>query len=311
VSIGVRRSLGIGARELAAASRAALSWPLTDEAELWLARPGEDAIALGAFQRGEASAAGGSPVVRRGSGGPAVRVGEGTVWVALLLPRPDALTPCDEAHLVNRYVRPLLRALTRCGALAHYFGRDWVSVKHRPAAWVGFAHERASGRAVIEAFLARETPFDLGPRASYLGKEPGTLASIMGAPVAEARLVDAVIDAYATSYARAAIDRGPLPAAGADAEAPAGDPPWAATVDEAIGPLGAGEDARGRFRVGGDLLVSRDALAELEAALPGAEDAEVGALVDRTLGAAGVALHGVGSLSRVRDVILAARQKRA
>ena len=35
---------------------------------------------------------------------------------------------------------------------------------------------------------------------------------------------------------------------------------------EAIGPLGAGPDARGVFRVGGDLLVSRDALARLEAA---------------------------------------------
>ena len=109
-----------------------------------------------------------------------------------LLPRIDALVACDAAHIVNRYVRPLLRALAKCGALAHFFGRDWVSVGHRPAAWVGFAHDRESGRAVVESFVARETPFDLAPRASYLGKEPGTLASIVGRAIDEARLADAI-----------------------------------------------------------------------------------------------------------------------
>ena len=85
------------------------------------------------------------------------------------------------------------------------------------------------------------------------------------------------------------------------------DPPWAATADEIIGPLGAGPDARGHFRVGGDLLVSRDALASLEASLPATPDEALGPLVDATLGAPHVALEGVRSLTSIRDVILAAR----
>ena len=70
------------------------------------------------------------------------------------------------------------------------------------------------------------------------------------------------------------------------------EPPWSArrsTRRSSV--LGAGPDADGRFRVGGDLLVSRDALASLEASLAGARDDEVGRAVDETLGAPGVALR--------------------
>ena len=141
-------------------------------------------------------------------------MGEGTLWVALLLSRVNALVACDESRIVNRYVRPLLRALTKQGALAHFFGRDWISVKHRPAAWTGFAHDRASGRTVFEAFVACDTPFDVGPRASFLGKEPGTLASIVGGPVDLTRLADAIVASYADAYGRAAIDRGEVPTDG-------------------------------------------------------------------------------------------------
>ncbi len=264
---------------------------------MWLGRTGESATVLGAFARRTESMPY-ARVVRRGSGGPAVQVGPGTLWLALLLSRVDALVACDEAHLVNRYVRPLLRALTKCGALAHFFGRDWISVRHRPAAWVGFAHDAASGRVVIEAFIARETRFDRGARGSYLGKEPGTLGSILGTPVTEEKLAGAIVAAYADAYGRAAVDRGALP--GGEEETVAIEPAWAATAEEAIGEIGAGLDARGRFRVGGELLVSRDALAALETAVAGAEDAEISGIVDATLGAAGVALDGVRSLGSVR-----------
>ena len=118
MTIGVRRSFGIGARDLAAASQSALDVPLADEAELWIARPSEDAIALGAFQR--SSGASGHLVVRRGSGGPAVRMGEGTLWVALLLPRVDALVACDE---------PASSTATsaRCCARSRTAGRSRIS----------------------------------------------------------------------------------------------------------------------------------------------------------------------------------------
>jgi hypothetical protein len=88
---------------------------------------------------------------------------------------------------------------------------------------------------------------------------------------------------------------------------PGAEPAWAATTEEAIGTLGAGPDKSGTFRVGGDLLVSRDALARLEADLNTAPDEDVGRIVDAALAAPGVALDGVRSLNSVRDVILGAR----
>jgi hypothetical protein len=81
------------------------------------------------------------------------------------------------------------------------------------------------------------------------------------------------------------------------------DPPWAATCEEAIGTLGAGPDARGTLRVGGDLLVSRDALARLEVRAAHASADDLGRIVDEALAAPGVALDGVKSLASVCDVI--------
>jgi hypothetical protein len=62
------------------------------------------------------------------------------------------------------------------------------------------------------------------------------------------------------------------------------------------------------MRVGGDLLVSRDALARLETLVTDARDEDVGRIVQETLGAPGVAIDGVRSLAGVRDVILRARR---
>jgi hypothetical protein len=232
-----------------------------------------------------------------------------------------------------------LRALTRVGALAHFFGRDWISVQHRPAAWVGFAHDATTRRTLFEAFVALRTPFHLGPRSSFLSKTPGTLDEIVGRAMEPERLVEAIVDAYVAAWAVEPVDTSPRDPPSAEREhandlrsgagktaaaAPfgdrehandlargggesSGDPPWAATVEEAIGTLGAGPDALGVFRIGGDLLVSRDALARLEARSPHVADDALGALVDETLGAPGVALDGVRSLTSVRDVIARGR----
>ncbi|HZU82712.1 MAG TPA: hypothetical protein VE987_07340, partial [Polyangiaceae bacterium] len=210
----------------------------------------------------------------------------------------------------NRYVRPLLRALTgsMAGALsARFFGRDWIAVGHRPAAWVGFAHDATTRRTLFEAFVAVRAPFATGDRASFRGRPPGTLESIAAATFDPERVARAVADAYARG-ADAAVMDAPAPLVeDADAEDVRGDPPWAATRDEAIGIVGAGPDARGRLRVGGDLLVSRDALARLESRAAAAGAAELGRVVDETLGAPGVALDGVRSLDSIRDVIARAR----
>ena len=301
--LGILRAGERSARELADHSRGALDRALAHPGELWVAVAADEATLLGAFQRGTNVAA---PRWRRGSGGPEVRVGPGTVHIALALAHPGALVACDEKRIVNRMVRPLLKALTRVGALSHYFGRDWVSVRHRPAAWVGFAHDAGTRRTLFEAFVAVRAPFSVSQqRASFLGKAPGTIEEITGAATAPERVVEAVVEAYAGAWGAEVVAM----TSGAIDEPPAAidDTPWAATAEEAIGVLGAGPDSAGTFRAGGDLLVSRDALGRLEAAAPATADGELGALVDETLAAPGVALDGVRSLATVRDLLLRAR----
>jgi hypothetical protein len=309
VGMGILRAGHRSAREIAAHSRAALDRPLAQPGELWTAVARDEGLLLGAFQR-EADSPVAAPRVRRGSGGPAVRIGPGTVHVALALAHPGALIACDEKRIVNRSVRPLLRALTRVGALAHFFGRDWVSVHHRPAAWVGFAHDAMTRRTLFEAFVAVRAPFQVTARPSFLGRSPGTLEEILGKEIDPQRIADAIVEAYVAAWAVVGAETA-LPEAPPEEREPASALPWTATVEEAIGTLGAGPDARGVFRVGGDLLVSRDALARLEARAPHVPDDQIGPLVDETLAAPGVALDGVRSLTSVRDVILGARSSAA
>ena len=316
VGMGILRAGERSVREIAGHSRAALDRPLALPGELWTAVARDDGLLLGAFQRGSS---GPDARWRRGSGGPAVRLGPGTVHVALALAHPGALTACDEKRIVNRSVRPLLRALTRVGATAHFFGRDWVSVLHRPAAWVGFAHDATTGRTLFEAFVAVRAPFHVADRPSFMGKPPGTLEAIVGKSIEPQRIVDAIVEAYVAAWAVLPVETAPPEAPDrqhADDRATGGpesadEPPWAANVEEAIGTLGAGPDARGVFRVGGDLLVSRDALARLEARSPQVPDAALGALVDELLAAPGVALDGVRSLTSIRDVIALGRAAKA
>jgi hypothetical protein len=299
--LGILRAGTRSAGELAAHSRAALDRPLGQVAEIWTGVAGDEALLLGAFQRSVGMPAG-RPVLRRGSGGPEVVVGPGTIHVALALAHPAALTACDESRIVNRMVRPLLRVLTKAARVAHFFGRDWVSVAHRPAAWVGFAHDAGTRRTLFEAFVAVRTAFAIADRPSFLGKPYGTLEAIAGRTLDAPSIADAIVDAYLAAYNAEPVELA-VPHTPADVVEMRADPPWVATSEEAIGTIGAGPDAAGVFRVGGDLLVSRDALAELETRVASAASADVGRIVDETLRRPGVALDGVRSLSSVADVI--------
>lgn len=273
-------------------------------AELWIAVARDTAILQGAFQRGTGSAS------RRGSGGPQVVVGPGTVHVVFSPASPEALGPrgaFDETRIVNRLVRPLLRGLTKAGFLAHFFGRDWIAVAHAPVGWVGFAHDATSRRAVFEAFVGVTTPFAPAGRPSFLGKTPVALAATGVVDVD--RLVSRIVDAYAEAYEADVVPLSTVHALveGGTATETTADPPWAATTEEAIGLIGAGPDTRGILRVGGDLLVSRDALARLEERAATAPLDTLGQVVDEILRAPGVALDGVRSLESIRDVIARAR----
>lgn len=299
------------ARTLAERSR---TWRAGERASatLLLGAPADEAVVLGAYQRASelGPLLGGPLVVRRGSGGGAARVGEGSVWLELALARSDALVACTPDKLLNRYVRPLLRALTKVtGAPASYFGRDWISAARRPVALVAFAHEARTGAALFEAIVAVSTPLDVSERPSFLGKRPATLDEIAGRSLERERVADAIADAFsalaATTIALAAPPSAPVVSEDLDAE-----PAWAATREEAIGLVAAGRDASGRLRVGGELMASSDAIARLEEladALPaGASEADVGRVVDEALAQGGAVTFGVRSLTSIRDVIVGA-----
>lgn len=284
----VRRVEGRNAATFAQAS--SCFEPEDGDAELLIGSPADNAIVSGAFERRERGR------VRRGSGGAALTVGPGTIWMTLRLARADILVPCDGPRLMNRYVRPLLKALGRCGAQAAYFDRDWFAVDHRPAGMVAFGHEARSGACTFEAFVAVTTAFAFVQRASYRGKQPGALDTLAGVTDVP-RIVDAIIAAYGEGHDVREAPLGETTTVAGSGE----DPPWLATVEEAIGELGAT-----KTRFGGELMASRDAVARLEREMATTDD--VGALVDATFTAPNVVVYGVRSLKSIRDVILRARE---
>jgi hypothetical protein len=149
------------------------------------------AVVLGAVQRAgrvvdlPACAAAGVRVLRRTTTGTAAFVeGKAVLWT-LALPRVDALLPdATPRTLLNRNVRPFLKALRSAGLTAHYFGREWIAVRHRPAALLAF--EVLEGGAVLIEVLAGVDhpiglPFALAAPAEreidrWLGKIPIALA---------------------------------------------------------------------------------------------------------------------------------------
>jgi hypothetical protein len=278
---GVRQK---SAEQIALASRDAMTRPLA-RAEIELAWPTDDAVLLGAFQR----ACDGPPgAIARGTGGCAVHVGPGTLHVLVALPRLEH----DESVILNRQVRPLLRALR-----GRYFGRDWIDCASRPVAHVGFAHERATGRCVFEAFVAVRTPFAVAARPSYLGKPPATLEELRG-KIDDDALATSIIAAYSDAQLTAHSSQ-----LTAQPEAPA-ETPWASRVDEAIGPICAGPDDSGRMRVGGEFMASFDAVRDLEVRIAAREP--IREAVDAAFGAPHTALFGVRSLDSFARALEAA-----
>ncbi len=265
------------------------------------------ALVLGAFQRSASAVSPGAnhpPVLRRASGGPALWVGPGTLHLWLTLPRPDALVPCDPPRLVNRHVRPLLRGLARLGAPAIYGGRDWVGVARRPAAWVGFAHDEASGASLFEAFVALEHPFWLPPAYGaypprrldpFAGRAPATLAELLGRAPPAGLAAEAIAEAFRAAYGAGALGESDLAPGQALPLAEDARPPFAALEEDVIGFVGARVGAGGGL--GGDFFASEGVARGLDAALaglgPGAGGEAAERAVDEALAGATGALEGL------------------
>ncbi len=303
-------------RDASAAEVARRSWnvltrPLPDgfAAELTVSTiaSGESAVLLGRFQR-EPDAAGfhpEAPRLRRASGGTHVHVGEGAVHVLLSLASADALVACTPASLVNRHVRPVLRAVG--GA---YFGRDWIAgpreVSRGPIAFAGFAHHAESGRAALEVILPGDDDWCDRSRPSHRGHAPAHLAD-------PARFAGAIVAAFETTFGAALTVN-----AGSDDESLGDEPPaadatpWALSADEAMGPIRVGRDADEELRFGGEIFGSADRIELVAGAAwltrdrdPAEVSAAVGGAVDAALTTHGGVIVGVNDLANVRDLLLA------
>ena len=236
------------------ASRAALDRPLEGDAELSVVTITTPATVLGAFQRPQGIPRD-LPLLRRASGGPFVRVGPGTLHVVLSLAHPSALVPCDAAHIVNRHVRPLLRALTKSGALAHYFGGTGSA--SGAGRWGRSASRTTAGRGGRRSRRSS--------RSASTSRRPDALRSSERSPRRSRRQRGARLTGRHSVAHRGGLRDGRgarhQPAGvggiGDEGDAVAEEPPWRVTAEEAIGTVGAGPDATGTLRLGGDLMASR------------------------------------------------------
>jgi hypothetical protein len=173
-----------------------------------------EAVVLGALQRRgrvlerAAVEAAGAIVLRRSTTGTAVYLRGRALLFTLALPSLSTLAAdASPRTLLNRNLRGFLHGLRRSGALAHYFGREWLSVDKRPAAVAGF-ELLADGTTLIELFAGLDAPLALPPglvtedeRAvdRWLGKEPATLGDKLrrGDPLALAAQIGEAVAANA------------------------------------------------------------------------------------------------------------------
>lgn len=272
--------LVLPARELPPAEALALGPALLERAEreqtAYLAASviGGPAVLLGAGQRAgrvvrmDACAARGVAVLRRATAGTTAYVGGRAVVWTLALPHVASLIPdATPRTILNRNVRPFLDGLRRAGAVAHYFGREWISVRHRPAALLGF-EASPRGAVLIEVVAGVDAPVAVPEEIAaddekavdrWMGKVPLALGEVVrGEPAEIASAVMAAVAQRAPGpveevppvevSARPAVscDDDPMPegfVAGVGSRVPVG---W---IDVGVDP------ATGRVWLGGDVLV--------------------------------------------------------
>jgi hypothetical protein len=148
---------------------------------MMVSRVADGSLRLGAFEPTPALVfSDGTPPRRRMTSGGPVSLHDALILTVQVSSISQVL-PCQPPQFLNRYVRPILRALSACGVHAAYFGRDWIAARdsasgtHHPIALLATGHDRASGRARVDCFIGLSEPviplFD-SERASFQGKHP-------------------------------------------------------------------------------------------------------------------------------------------
>lgn len=223
---GERRIRSLGAWDRSLEAALSLGPALVEEARRdrapWIAASVVigPAVVLGAAQRAgrvvdlDACARASLRVLRRATTGTAAYLGGRSIVWTLALPDVAALIPdASPRSLLNRNVRGFLRGFRAAGAVAHYFGREWISVAHRPAALLGF--DVAEGGEVLIEVLAGfddsiRLPDELAAEEEraidrWQGKSPASLASLARADQSPTGFARCVLESVA-SQAGAALD---------------------------------------------------------------------------------------------------------
>ena len=298
---------------------------------LAIARLQGKAHLLGRFQRASSSLKAGTeplPTHRRLSGGRTLAVGEGVLAVALVVPRMGDLLdgPIPPARFINRYVRGVLKGLTRAGAPngAHYFGRDFISAESQQVAVVGQQNGPLAG--LLEVFIAVTSalalptqnhgyPEHADPRAG--GPPHTTLMNLRTSSTTLDGVAKAVSVGIAELYGRELQPVAPLPELAPWSDVPPvleEDAGWASSglAEIPIGFVEAlvqmdGEVLRAvRFR--GDFIAPDFVIRGMEEGLVGLRPrlAEVGKVIDAAFHQPGAFILGVNELRLFADAVLEA-----
>jgi len=155
-------------------------------------------------------------VFRRATAGTAAFAGKRALVFSLALPQVAALFPdASFRTLLNRNVRPFLKGFSAAGALAHYFGREWVSLRKRPGAVLGF-DVAEDGAVLIEVIAGFDESIEIPPAftgehersiARYTGHAPTSLAELLRPGAPPDSLARAVADAFAARASTRASER--------------------------------------------------------------------------------------------------------
>jgi hypothetical protein len=251
-------ALSLGARALRFSETAG-------EPALASAAVSADALVLGKLQRQDTLQAR-SParfdvaLVHRSTTGTEAQISGALLYHALALPRVDALfADASPRTLLNRNLRPLLRGYAAAGVPLRYFGTEVLALLGQPVALVGY-DQTSHGAVLIEVLVGLEAPCVVRPALKR--EPPAALYSALRSEPPPFELLERAVRGLVERLGVQSFDLAPsLPPAAAVVRPAARTAPVSVDV-----PLGVVEaTAPPELELGGDLLVSSAALAEVEA----------------------------------------------
>lgn len=130
-----------------------------------------EAVALGRYQRRgalpgiEEFMKRGMPILRRETGGVALKFAPGMLHVAVILETPSAWIETPVIKVLNRYVRGILTGLGSIGLDPSYFGKEFISTSHGQVAYITYTVGTHKG-VLIECLIALDRTWSLSAHGS-------------------------------------------------------------------------------------------------------------------------------------------------